>query len=935
MAEEVYRIDISVNFNDQYSREIKQAEREVSKFERSVERTEKRLERTSRSRWRITLDAVDRASRTIQRVGDFAERTARRSYRLTIGVVDFATRPLRAINRMATSTLGLLGAGAGIAGGIVWPTKLADDLITAQIAFETMLGSAQKANMFMEQVRQFAKDTPFGQAEVISLAQGLLVRGFRQNEVIPMLERIGNVTAAMGTGAEGIDRIIYALGQMRALGKVSAEEMNQLTEAGVKAWDYLAKGMGKSIKEVRKLSEDGKIQADEAIKHILAGMKEFDGMMQNVSNRTLRGLLSQIWDVFEADIFTKWGTGIQTEAVPALRRIRDWFDQNKDVVEEWGNAIEQAGRGVTRWVVDGIDRLQKRMSSLVNSEEWQMARGPFEKLSVAWDKVIAEPFEDWWKSDGEKIISRVFSGLGGGIGSFISSALGEDVNSEGNAFIEAGAVAGEKFKEGFLEKFQGKEIANRLLGMFRDIQPSFLGGQTESLLGSVLALMLDAWLLSKLGSILRVPGKIVKGGWDLGKTILGWFGLGKGKGQGPTSPAPSTRQLPTGHRVPIYGPHGDVISTVDVKRSSIPSRNMPGKSLSFFSDMPLGFAGRRIPIAGPLLDILSLAGTPQEALSGAIGGVGGGMAGSMIGAALGSMVLPGIGTTVGGMAGGMLGSFSGEKLGQKLWEMFNVDEVRQKIEESLFNREWWSNNWDTVQTWTKEKLFSGAWWSEQAGFVWGALEGTLFSSEWWQTQWENVKELTQSKWDEYTSVWESAKSKISETLFSKEWWSSKWETVKGWAADAWGGIKSTASNLVSSFLGGRERGLQTVRHAEGGLINRPHFGLVGEAGPEMIIPLSASRRSRALDLWMRTARYLGIRQYADGGMVPSRSLIEPILPASNRGNIIHINLGGISIQIQTEKVEKGNIKELADEIALEIAQKLTEAVGNMPVVSTN
>ncbi|GIO84528.1 hypothetical protein J25TS5_14600 [Paenibacillus faecis] len=62
-------------------------------------------------------------------------------------------------------------------------------------------------------------------------------------------------------------------------------------------------------------------------------------------------------------------------------------------------------------------------------------------------------------------------------------------------------------------------------------------------------------------------------------------------------------------------------------------------------------------------------------------------------------------------------------------------------------------------------------------------------------------------------------------------------------------------------------------YAQGGYINRPHVGLVGEAGPEMIIPLSANRRSRGRELWERAGIIMGVRPYANGGQVGRPSLI--------------------------------------------------------------
>lgn len=46
--------------------------------------------------------------------------------------------------------------------------------------------------------------------------------------------------------------------------------------------------------------------------------------------------------------------------------------------------------------------------------------------------------------------------------------------------------------------------------------------------------------------------------------------------------------------------------------------------------------------------------------------------------------------------------------------------------------------------------------------------------------------------------------------------------------------------------------------ASGGIVESPEIALIGEAGPESIIPLSKSRRSRALELYTQTSEALGV-----------------------------------------------------------------------------
>ncbi|WP_214855713.1 transglycosylase SLT domain-containing protein [Exiguobacterium sp. s130] len=56
------------------------------------------------------------------------------------------------------------------------------------------------------------------------------------------------------------------------------------------------------------------------------------------------------------------------------------------------------------------------------------------------------------------------------------------------------------------------------------------------------------------------------------------------------------------------------------------------------------------------------------------------------------------------------------------------------------------------------------------------------------------------------------------------------------------------------------RGGAYLPYKNGGIINRPHMGLVGEAGPEAIIPLSPSKRGRAAHLLSTIGSRLGMKK---------------------------------------------------------------------------
>jgi len=194
----------------------------------------------------------------------------------------------------------------------------------ARIGFTTMLGSAEKAQAFLDEMAEFAARTPFEFPDLLEASRRMMAMGFAAEEVLPTMKAIGDATAGLGLGREGINRIILALGQMRAKSKVSGEEMRQLTEAGIPAWEMLAEAMGKSTAEVMKMSEKGLIPANKAIKILTEGMeKRFPNMMENMEN-TWQGVTSTIKDVWRMTIgaitqnlfagVTDWLRGIRDTA---------------------------------------------------------------------------------------------------------------------------------------------------------------------------------------------------------------------------------------------------------------------------------------------------------------------------------------------------------------------------------------------------------------------------------------------------------------------------------------------------------------------------------------------------------------------------------------------------------------------------------------------
>lgn len=205
------------------------------------------------------------------------------------------------------SSLGGLGtlAKAGIIGmaGITAAVGIAGFSFNnmrqqSEIAFTTMLGSGEKARKFLDNLQDFAARTPFEFPELVQASQRLLAMGFNAEQVLPTLSAIGDAAAGLASGGEGISRMTTALGQMLAKGKVSGEEMRQFAEAGVPAWDFLAKKMGVDIPKAMDMVSKGAVAGSVGVAAITEGMqRQFGGLMEAQSH-TFGGLLSTLKDTF-------------------------------------------------------------------------------------------------------------------------------------------------------------------------------------------------------------------------------------------------------------------------------------------------------------------------------------------------------------------------------------------------------------------------------------------------------------------------------------------------------------------------------------------------------------------------------------------------------------------------------------------------------------
>lgn len=947
--------------------------------------------------WTPKLGLKDTATAGIKKAMSAGMSFGRKTFSAVLKIDDKVTSQIKkipsVISKIKNSIFSLKTLAGGVITGIATkkliadPVSLADEFQTYQIGFETMLKSKKKATKFMDSAKKFASVTPFDTSAVVSNAQRMLAYGFSDKDITPDLTKIGNASAALGAGEEGISRVSRALGQMKTNGRLNAEDMNQLTDVGINAWKYLADAEGKSIAQIREMSQKGEISGDKAVKTILNGLKEFDGMMDKTSNSTVSGLMSNIKDTFDINIVSKWGKGLQKGATKGLGEFADYLDKSDAKLREAGTSLEKLGEYASTSVFKGLEKAGDKIDDLISMPKFQNA-SIGGKISIAWDELIVNPFSKWWDSKGRPAIVKKITGIGKDIakagGNWFKESL-KDLLPGGDKAGIADYLAGFLGLSGGLKLFKGgKSLYDLITG------GSGGGGKTNPLGDSIGTINVSAAVVNVNGGIgngnSTIPGTNPTGNKEIWlpesvkrkmqqtepktpsgptRTPGGLFGLG---GSGVT--------LKNGETVAATGWKA-WLGNLGVKLGSGAATAGGAAAVGGASLLggALGIAGIG-SAAGNIYNAVTAkdsATKKKEVYRGGtkLGLVGGGAA---TGALIGSAV-PVIGTLAGGLIGAGIGGIGaitkGNKFGDSLRKFVSSRKNALKNSNSMTakSQEYWKYSKDSISSVNPK----GAKYKELASSVQKAYEENKKNTK--QT---NVGSKTTKIFSGATNA---AGGKVSGLGGMSATAGGKLGAMGSMSLAAGGNLQSAGvsalslasalasaastiasaasttaaqANAISSITsgsylnnGGSKSGKKTTgkktttkpkvqtalpkngkffHNAKGSLVRGHIVSELGEEGNEMVIPLS-KHRSRALSLWNQAGQILGVTKHAKGGLVGGLSGSGKA--SSGSGQPV-INVGGITISVNAS----GNdgivdaIKNSKGEIADAIMQAIADAIGS-------
>lgn len=265
---------------------------------------------------------------------------------------------------------GAAAAGIGAAG--LATVNYTANIEQLQASFETMTGSASKAQSVIDRIRKLGAETPFEMPELAEVTQLLMNYGLQADNALDKMTMLGDI--AQGN-ADKMKSIATAYGQMHSAGKVSLEDVKQMIEAGFNPLQIISEKTGESMASLYDRISKGTLAMSEITAAMEAatsvGGKYYQSMQKQ--SETINGMISTIKDNGQqllGKVFEPVTDGLSETVLPGVISMMDemdaafeknGFDGLSDALLAQVPKLTKAGVSGAKTVLSGV---QKKLPGL-------------------------------------------------------------------------------------------------------------------------------------------------------------------------------------------------------------------------------------------------------------------------------------------------------------------------------------------------------------------------------------------------------------------------------------------------------------------------------------------------------------------------------------------------------------------------------------------
>ena len=242
---------------------------------------------------------------------------------------------------------------------------------TDRISFATLFGDAGIADTYLANLVEMSNNTPFLYDDLTAMSKTLATYKYGADEILPVLQTIGDTGAALGMSTSDMTMVATALGRMKSSNKTSLEYLNILNDRGIGAVGMLADAYGVDQGKMYDMISKGKIEGTKAAEIILQAMTDsFAGSMENQA-KTFSGLTSTVEGLTQ-ELDNAMGEGYNEGRMAGLQAQRDWLSG------ESGKAVQEANKAIGAWKAELENSkeqyIRDAMDAMMASDEYQTAK---------------------------------------------------------------------------------------------------------------------------------------------------------------------------------------------------------------------------------------------------------------------------------------------------------------------------------------------------------------------------------------------------------------------------------------------------------------------------------------------------------------------------------------------------------------------------------
>lgn len=269
-----------------------------------------------------------------------------------------------------------------ISGSIGKATARLDAMSKAKQVIGVLAGSSEKAAKVVNNLSDAVTDTAYGLDTAATSTQKLATSGLGLDKSTRMVKDMMDAVSFYGDGTnETLANTVDAIAKMNASGKISADQWQRLTDAGIPVLKIFAEKTGKSMAEVSDAFSKGQISAQEFN----------DVLMDALENGTesfpaVAGKAKEMAGSF-ATSFTNMSARIAIGIANIITAFNDFLADNslptiQEMIANFGSVI----RDGLNWIAEEVPKVLNALKEFF-APTAEAIKAATEKIQEAWNSV--------------------------------------------------------------------------------------------------------------------------------------------------------------------------------------------------------------------------------------------------------------------------------------------------------------------------------------------------------------------------------------------------------------------------------------------------------------------------------------------------------------------------------------------------------------------